>query len=130
LKVYSDLTDAIDHCVVVLLGLLDMSAAFDTAGYAILLERLTSTHGIDSMAHKWIRFYLSDRSQTVVVNDVQSVPQQLKRGVLQGSVLGPMLFMLYTTEIQEIVRTSNLESHAYADDLQLYSYAHIADMSE
>jgi len=103
LKVYSDLTDAIDRGEVVRLGLLDMRAAFDTVNYGILLERLTSTHGIDGMAHKWIRSYLSDRSQTVVVNDIRSNPQSLTQGVPQGSVLVAMLFMLYITEIQEIV---------------------------
>jgi len=50
------------------------------------------------------------------------------RGVPQGLVLGPMLFMLYTTEIQEIVKTSKLQSHAYDNDTQLYSYAHMADI--
>jgi len=61
LKVYSDLTDVIDRGVV-LLGLLDMSSAFDTVDYDILLERLSSTHCIIGMAHQWIKSYLSDRS--------------------------------------------------------------------
>jgi len=76
LKVYSDLTDAINRGDV-LLGLLDMSAAFDTVDYGVLLERLTSTHGIAGMAHKWIRSYLSDRSKTVIVDNVRSHPQSL-----------------------------------------------------
>jgi len=83
LKVYFDLTDVIDRGDVVLLGLLDMSVAFYTVDYDILLEWLSSTHGIDGLAHQWIKSYLSDRSQTVVVNDIRTATQALTRGVPQ-----------------------------------------------
>ena len=64
--------------------------------------------------------YLADPTQTIVVNNVRSATQRMKRGVPQGSVLGQILFLLYTTEIQEIIRSFGLESHVYADDTQLY----------
>ena len=77
-------------------------------------------HGIEEVALKWIKSYLSDRTQTVVVNEVRSTTQRVETGVPQGSVLGPILFLLYTTEIQDIIRSFNLTPHAYADDTQLY----------
>ena len=67
LKVYSNFTDAIDRGEVALLGLLDLSAAFDTVDYSILIERLQSTHGISKTAISWIKSYLFDRVQTVIV---------------------------------------------------------------
>jgi len=67
LKVFTELTDAIDRGEVTLVGLLDMSCAFDTVNYSILQERLALKLGIDDTALKWIDSYLSDRSQTVVV---------------------------------------------------------------
>ncbi len=121
--VYSDFMDLIDRGNVILLGLLDMSSAFDTVDYSILLERIESAFGIQNTAHRWISSYPSDRTQTVVVDSVRSDIQHLERGVPQGSVLGPMLFLLYTSEILEIIRSFKLDSHAYADDTQLYFHS-------
>ena len=106
-----------------------MSAAFDTVDHGILLERLEKTHGIKNSALRWIKSYLTDRTQTVVVHDIRSSTKQLVRGVPQGSVLGPVLFLLYTTEIQNIIRSFGLEAHVYADDNQLYFHAAPAEVS-
>ena len=65
LKVYSDVVNAIDGGDVVLLGMLDLSAAFDTVDHDILLERLCRTHGIEDKALFWIQLYLSNRSPLV-----------------------------------------------------------------
>ena len=72
---------------------------------------------------EWIVSYLTGRSQTVVVNGVKSATSALVRGVPQSSVLGPLLFLLYTTEIQDIIRSFDLAAHVYADDTQLYFHA-------
>jgi hypothetical protein len=120
LKVYSDIVDMIDGGEVVLLGMLDLSAAFDTVEHSILLERLCKTHGIQDTALSWITSYLINRTQAVVANGERSEVEVLIRGVPQGSVLGPLLFLLYTTQIEEIVHAHNLLTHAYADDGQLY----------
>jgi hypothetical protein len=100
-----------------------MSAAFDTVDHRLLLDRLRQSHGIDNTVIKWITSYLSNRTQTVVVNNIHSSTQRVERGVPQGSVLGPMLFLLYTVEVQEIITSFGLRAHIYADDTQLYFHA-------
>jgi len=122
LKVYSDFCDAIDRGELVLLGLLDLSSAFDTVDYEILLRRLELTHGIGGDVLGWLRSYLTDRTQTVVLDDVKSATHCLTRGVPQGSVLGPILFLLYTTEVPNIISSFGLSSHVYADDTQMYIF--------
>ena len=122
LKVYSDLADAVDRGEVTLLGLLDLSSAFDTVDYDILLHRLKLTHGISGGALAWIQSYLTGRVKTVVVDGVESTPKLLVRGVPQGSVLGPLLFVLYTADIPNF-KSFDLSSHVYADDTQIYFYS-------
>ena len=117
---YSDFTDAIDRGEITLLGLIDLSSAFDTVDHSISLKRLELTHGIKGTALRWFTSYLTDHEQSVVINDSKSPAHQLTRGVPLGSVLGPVLFSLYTTEIQDIIHSFNLHAHIYADDTQLY----------
>jgi len=74
-----------------LLGLLDMSAAFNTVDHKILLERLEVSFGIKGQALAWLSSFLTDRTQVVAFDGVKSIPQRLLCGVPQGSVLGPLL---------------------------------------
>ena len=105
-----------------LLGLLDMSAAFDTVDHEILLLRLESTFGISETALAWLRSFLSGRTQQVVFNGGQSLLNTVTTGVPQGSVLGPLLFLLYTADIPLIAGQFGLGVHCYADDGQLYIF--------
>jgi len=123
LKVYSDCVDAIDRGEVTLLGMLDMSAAFDTVDHEILIERLDKTHGVRGVVLQWLKSYLSDRVQTVVCGGNKSSVGSIIRGVPQGSVLGPSLFLLYTVDIQRIIQSHGLTDHAYADDNQIYFHS-------
>lgn len=123
LKTYSDWVDAIDKGDYTLLCLLDMSAAFDTVDHIILLERLQKQYGLCGLALQWIQSYLHDRSQTVIYRSGKSQASAVKIGVPQGSVLGPLLFQLYTADIQNIIQAHNLLAHVYADDNQVYFHA-------
>ena len=95
LHIVNDLLQASDRGCVSVLSLLDLSAAFDTTDHNILITRLRSTFGCSGTALEWFMSYLSCRTQSVFVGH-ESTPSVLKCGVPQGSVLGPLLFSLYT----------------------------------
>ena len=69
---------------------------------------------------KWFESYLEDREQAVGINGVMSEKRQLKFGIPQGSVLGPVSFSQYTLPLADILRSHGVEFHLYADDTQLY----------
>lgn len=81
------------YCCVILL-LLDLSAAFDTVDHRSLLDRLSQRFGIAGNALEWFRSYLYNRHQVVKVNSHESTYRELRCGLPQGSVLGPILFLL------------------------------------
>ena len=103
------------------LVLLDLSAAFDTIDHNILLGRVSNYFGIKGSVLKWLTSYLTNRNQLVKIGSTYSEKQLLNYGVPQGSVLGPLLFTMYTTPISEIINDYKpLEHCLYADDTQVY----------
>ena len=120
LRIVNDLLHATDSGKVSLLTLLDLSAAFDTIDHSILLSRLQNTFGIRDSALSWFKSYLSGRTQTVSINNMNSKPSNLVCGVPQGSVLGPVLFSLYTVPLASIINKHNINHQLYSDDTQLY----------
>ena len=82
------------------------------------LSGLAEWFGIDGVVLRWVRSYLTGRSQLVKVNGVLSTPQLLLCGVPQGPVLGPLLFTMYTTPLGSIITAFGLKHHLYADDTQ------------
>ena len=120
LKVHSDILSAVDNGCVVVLGLLDLTAAFDTIDYGILLSRLRHRFGVTGAALDWLRSYLADRKQVVRIERDNSAPTSVPFGVPQGSVLGPLLFTAYITPLGDLIRKYGLEYHLYADDTQIY----------
>lgn len=121
LKVNNDLLLALDNRCVAYLVLLDLSAAFDTIDHEILISRLRRQFGIQDIALEWLISYLSDRTQAVTVMSTSSPEHNVTIGVPQGSVLGPLLFTLYTSEITSLAKRHNVSVHLFADDTQIYT---------
>jgi len=103
LQGWSDVLMAADVQKVTLLAMLNLSAAFDCADHTILLQRLQVGAGPTIVVLQWISSF-------------QLVPF----GVPQGSVLGPLLYVLYTAELFSVVAQHQLRLHMYADDSQVY----------
>ena len=118
--VQNDVLMSLDNKNCVALVLLDLSAAFDTIDHRILLTRLDHHYGIKGKVLKWIDSYLSNRKQVVKVNKALSDVNELLYGVPQGSVLGPLLFTMYTAPLGDIISGFGITYHLYADDTQLY----------
>ena len=95
MRIQNDILMALDNKRGVVLVLLDLSAAFDTVDHTLLLACMKRV-GVIDVAHQWFESYLSSRTQTVCLSQTKSDTLELLQGVPQGSVLGPVLFTLYT----------------------------------
>ena len=120
LKMHSDILASMDAGRVTALTLLDLPAAFDTIDHTILLSRLDDWFGVTRKALNWFKSYLTGRCQRIKVRDCLSSKADLKFGVLQGSVLGSLLFTLYTTPLSSMIFEHAIPHHLYANDSQLY----------
>jgi hypothetical protein len=117
----NDLLISLDKRNVAFLTLLDLSAAFDTINHSIFLKSLESTFGIKGLALSWFESYLTNRTQSVVVNGIKSETSVLHFGVSQGSVFGPVLFVMYMSPLFDVIKKYSLSQYAFADDNQLYT---------
>jgi len=100
--------------------MLDLPAAFDCVDHTILLRRLQIGAGLTDVVLEWITSFLSERTQQMAYGGELSSVQLVLFGVPQGSVLGPLLYVLYTAELFDVVACHRLRLHMYADDSQVY----------
>uniref|UniRef100_A0A669BY78 Poly(U) binding splicing factor 60 n=1 Tax=Oreochromis niloticus TaxID=8128 RepID=A0A669BY78_ORENI len=121
LRVSSDILMSNDAGKCSVLLMLDLTSAFDTVDHHILLERLKHSVGASGTALHLFSSYLHHRSFFVVVSDFRSSSTSLTCGVPQGSVLGPLLFLIYLLPLQHIMGSfEEISYHCYADDIQSY----------
>ena len=120
LRVLSDIYSAIDNGKIALLALLDVSAAFDTVDHDILMDRLAESFGIVGQAHDWLSSFITGRTYSVRFGGTTTSPWRVRSGIPQGSILGPLLYILYTADVAALVESLGFKVHLYADDTQLY----------
>lgn len=112
------ISNAGNHAALILL---DLSAAFDTIDHSILLNPLKHFVGIQGTVYTWFASYLKQRSFTVKVGNCFSYSAHLTSGVPQGSILGPVLFLLYILPLGKIKKKKKgISYHLYADDTKIY----------
>ena len=98
---------------------LDIRKGFDSINHNILLEKLETQFGISNNELKWFKSYLTNREQVCAINGHLSSPQKIVCGVPQGSILGPLLFLLYINDLPTSLKEST--PCLYADDTQIFS---------
>ena len=120
LDMYDNVSTAVDRNEFSLGIFIDLSKAFDTLNHEILLNKL-QFYGVRGLTFKWFESYVNNRQQCVVYNNVYSNYKIIDCGVPQGSILGPLLFILY---INDIVTCSDILNFIlFADDINIF-YSH------
>ena len=97
---------------------IDLSKAFDTVDHLVLLMKL-ERYGIRGLTQKWLSSYLTDRLQKTKINGLISGSEPVVCGVPQGSILGPLLFLLYVNDLPKCITSSSIK--LYADDTVIYN---------
>ena len=120
LKIVDDLLIGFDSNHATILLLIDLSAAFDTVDILLLLDILENDIGITDTALLWFKSFLSGRTQCVKIQDTLSNILPVLFGVPQGSVLGPVLFNIYTSSLSFAIKDFGFCTSGYADDNNAY----------
>ena len=120
----NDIYDAMNRNEITIAVYIDAMKAFDMVNHDILIKKL-EYFGIRGINAKWIKNYLTNRKQCTFANDVTSQEKLITCGVPQGSVCGPLLFLLYINDISTVLQ--NCKVSLYADDTVLYINAQSVD---
>ena len=126
LNITDDIYKSLDKSQITILILLDYSKAFDCANHRLILAKLKAA-GFQDDALSWILSYLQDRKQKVKTDFGESRWVTIKNGVPQGSILGPLLFLVLVSDLYKSV--SNGVYHMYADDTQLYYHCKVSEIA-
>ena len=118
MRLTEDWKRSLDNKQIVAVISMDLSKAFDTIPHGLLLAKLKA-YGVNSRSCMLLKDYLHGRMQQVKVGDTSSDWQEVRRGVPQGSVLGPMFFNIFINDLFLQIKTVQL--NMYADDGQLYT---------
>ena len=97
----------------------DFAKAFDTVNHDLILKKLKHNFGVDGLLLQFLKNYLQDRQQQVVINGSVSNPLPVLSGVPQGSILGPLLFVLFIDDISETA-SDGTNLVMYADDTKIW----------
>ena len=124
LNVTDDIYDALEESELTFLVLLDYSKAFDCANHRLILAKLQAA-GFRNESLSWLYSYLSNRRQKVINGSNESCWENIKNGVPQGSILGPLLFTVLVSDIGDVIKRGKY--HLYADDTQLYYRCKVED---
>ena len=122
----NDWTLALDNKQSIAAAYVDFSKAFDTVCHSKLAKKLRAYVGVSGNLLLWISDFLAGRSQVTKVGNSQSSELSIISGVIQGSCLGPLLFLLFINDITDILPT-NCKCKLYADDLKLYTSVNVGD---
>ena len=112
-----DIAQSLDRRTPLDMIIMDFSKAFDTVPHKRLLHKLRN-FDITGNTHKWITTFLTQRKQRVVVEGEHSSWTHVRSGVPQGTVLGPLLFLLYLNDLPDNIQS---EMRLFADDCVVYS---------
>ena len=118
LQVYHEIGSVLDSGGRVDVAYLDFSRAFDSVSHSLLIKKLVTQYGFRGNLLKWLNDYLSNRKQRVIIDSVASDWKPVTSGVPQGSILGPLMFLLFINDMPLV--TSSCTTALFADDAKCF----------